>query len=143
MENSVGYLSLLPPILAIGLALLTRQVFLSLAAGLWIGFIILAGGNPVSGTFDTMDAIVDVFSSAGNTRIIIFTLVVGALIALMQRSGGVLGFVNALMSKLEKMSKTANSRGQRRLVELLALGTGLLLFIESNISIMTVGTLYC
>jgi len=142
MENSIGFLSLLPPVLAIGLALLTRQVFLSLAAGLWIGFVILAGGNPLTGTFDTMDAIVGVFESAGNTRIILFTLIVGALIALIQRSGGVAGFVNWLMRKLMAMSDKAESRGQRRLVELLALGTGLLLFIESNISIMTVGALY-
>ena len=142
MENTVGFLSLLPPILAIGLALLTRQVFLSLAAGLWIGFVILAGWNPLSGTFNAMDAIVGVFADAGNTRIILFTLIVGALIALIQRSGGVLGFVNWLMKKLDSMSQKAHGRGQRRLVELLALATGLLLFIESNISILTVGTLY-
>ncbi len=142
MENTVGLLSLLPPVLAIGLALLTRQVFLSLAAGLWIGFVILAGGNPLAGTFDTMDAIVSVFADAGNTRIILFTLIVGALIALIQRSGGVAGFVGWLTGKLDGMSEKAGSRGQRRLVELLALGTGLLLFIESNISIMTVGALY-
>ena len=142
MENTVGLLSLLPPVLAIGLALLTRQVFLSLAAGLWIGFVILAGGNSLAGTLDTMDGIVGVFGDAGNTRIILFTLIVGALIALIQRSGGVAGFVGWLMGKLDGMSEKAGSRGQRRLVELLALGTGLLLFIESNISIMTVGALY-
>lgn len=142
MENTVGLLSLLPPVLAIGLALWTRQVFLSLAAGLWIGFVILAGGNPLNGTFDAIDGIVGVFESAGNTRIIVFTLVVGALIALIQRSGGVAGFVQALMRKLDRMSEKADTRGQRKLVELLALGTGLLMFIESNISILTVGTLY-
>ena len=142
MENTVGLLSLLPPVLAIGLALWTRQVFLSLAAGLWIGFVILGGGNPLTGTLDAMDGIVGVFAEAGNTRIILFTLIVGALIALIQRSGGVAGFVNVLMQKLDRMSDNAETRGQRKLVELLALGTGLLLFIESNISILTVGTLY-
>ena len=89
MENSLSLLTLLPPVLAIGLALLTRQVFLSLAAGLWIGFVILAGGNPLTGSFAAIDGIVGVFSDAGNTRIILFTLIVGALIALIQRSGGV------------------------------------------------------
>ena len=142
MENTVGLLSLLPPVLAIGLALWTRQVFLSLAAGLWIGFVILAGGNPLDGTFAAIDGIVGVFANAGNTRIILFTLIVGALIALIQRSGGVAGFVDVLMRQLDKMSENAETRGQRKLVELLALGTGLLLFIESNISILTVGTLY-
>ena len=141
MEN-YGLISLLPPVIAIGLALWTRQVFLSLLIGIWIGFVILAGGNPVAGTFETINGLVAVFESAGNTRIIIFTLIVGALIALIQRSGGVQGFINRLLGSLENSAKKANARGQRKRVELMALATGLLLFIESNISILTVGTLY-
>ena len=141
MEN-YGLISLLPPVIAIGLALWTRQVFLSLLIGIWIGFVILAGGNPVAGTFETINGLVAVFESAGNTRIIIFTLIVGALIALIQRSGGVQGFINRLLGSLENSAAKANARGQRKRVELMALATGLLLFIESNISILTVGTLY-
>ncbi|MEP1230310.1 MAG: Na+/H+ antiporter NhaC family protein [Litorimonas sp.] len=145
MENlleSHQWLSLLPPILAIGLALATRQVFLSLAAGIWLGFVILANGNPLTGTFVAIDGAVAVFSDAGNTRVIIFTLLVGALIALIQRSGGVEGFVQRLLMWLEGLSTKANGRGQRKIVEILAVLTGLLLFIESNISILTVGTVY-
>lgn len=140
MEN-FGLLSLLPPVLAIGLALWTRQVFLSLLAGLWVGFLILAGGNPLSGTFDTINGLVAVFGDAGNTRIIIFTLVVGALIALIQRSGGVQGFIQRLLKRLEA-AEDGQGRASRVKVELLAMATGLLIFIESNISILTVGTLY-
>ena len=144
--ETYGLLSLLPPVIAIGLALWTRQVFLSLLIGIWIGFVIIAGGNPVSGTFQTIDGLITVFSDAGNTRIIIFTLIVGALIALIQRSGGVQGFINRLLGWLEKSAQKAandsNGRGQRKRVELMALLTGLVLFIESNISILTVGTLY-
>lgn len=142
MENSIGFLSLIPPVLAIGLALYTRQVFLSLAVGIWLGYVILAGGNIASGTFDTINAIVAVFQSAGNTRIILFTLVVGALIVLIQRSGGVQGFINRILAWLERKSENAKTRSQRVRVELLALLTGIVLFIESNISILTVGTLY-
>jgi len=137
--ETYGLLSLIPPLLAIGLALVTRQVFLSLLAGLWIGYVIIVGGNPLIGTYDAINALVDVFSSAGNTRIIIFTLVVGALIALIQRSGGVQGFIDMLLARLERSS---NKGGSRVKLELLALATGLVLFIESNISILTVGTLY-
>lgn len=145
--ETYGFLSLVPPVLAIGLALATRQVFLSLLAGLWIGFVILAGGNPLTGTFDTLNGLVDVFSSAGNTRIIIFTLIVGALIALIQISGGVQGFINRLLARLELadagvQAAAGHSRSARVKTELLAVATGLLLFIESNISILTVGTLY-
>ena len=140
--NSIGWLSLLPPVLAIGLALWTRQVFVSLMLGILAGYVILAGGNPLAGTIDAVDATVDVFGDGGNTRIILFTLVVGALIALIQANGGVAGFVEAVLGRLERSSAKAESRGQRVRVELLALLTGLFLFIESNISILTVGTLY-
>ena len=142
ISQTAGWWSLLPPVLAIGLALATRQVFLSLALGIWSGYVILAGGNPWSATFDTIDAAVAVLGSAGNARIILFTLVVGALIALVQRSGGVAGFIHRLLGWLERRMAGAEARDQRVLVELLALGTGLLLFIESNISILTVGTLF-
>ncbi|GLQ23997.1 sodium:proton antiporter [Algimonas ampicilliniresistens] len=142
ISQTAGWWSLLPPVLAIGLALLTRQVFLSLGLGIASGYLILAGGNPITATFDTIDAAVAVFSDAGNTRVIIFTLVIGALIALIQRSGGVAGFIERLLAWLDRRVKSAESKDQRVLVELFALGMGLLLFIESNISILTVGTLF-
>lgn len=142
VATTYGLLSLIPPLTAIGLALVTRQVFLSLFIGIWLGFVILSGGNPVAGSFATLDGFVAVFADAGNTRIILFTLVVGALIGLIQYSGGVQGFVNRLLVWLESSAAKADQRGQRKRVELLALATGMILFIESNISILTVGTLY-
>ncbi|MGB6229513.1 MAG: hypothetical protein WBF53_05240, partial [Litorimonas sp.] len=142
VSQTAGWWSLLPPVLAIGLALWSRQVYLSLGLGIAAGYLILAGGNPVAATFDTIDAAVSVFDSAGNTRIILFTLIVGALIALIQRSGGVAGFIARLLGWLERRTAKADAKNQRVTVELLALATGLLIFIESNISILTVGTLF-
>jgi tetracycline resistance efflux pump len=43
------WISVLPPLLAIVLAIVTRQVYLSLAAGIWLGWTIMAGWNPVAG----------------------------------------------------------------------------------------------
>lgn len=142
ISETAGFFSLIPPLAAIGLALWSRQVFLSLLAGLWLGYMYLAGGNPLNGTLETINALVSVFSNASNTRIILFTLIVGALIALIQRNGGVQGFVNRLLGWLERAQKDQNAKGARKRVELLALATGLVLFVESNISILTVGTLY-
>ena len=139
MENTVtfGLWSLLPPVLAIGLALLTRKVFVSLITGVVAGWIILlAGGGDIGA------ATVAVVTSAGNLRILAFTLVVGALIALIQANGGVAGFVARVLGSLERASDAASARGRRVRVELLAVATGLVLFIESNISILTVGTIY-
>ena len=140
--DAIGWLSVVPPLLAIALALWTRQVFISLAVGILSGYVILAGGNPLAGTRDAIDAIVAVFGSAGNTRIVVFTLLIGSLIALIQANGGVEGFVARILGRLEASSAKASARGQRVRVELLAMATGLLLFIESNVSILTVGTLY-
>lgn len=142
MEYTPNVLSLLPPILAIGLALLTRQVFLALFLGIASGFLILAGGHPLQGAIQTMGGFVAVFESNYNTEIIIFTLLIGALIALIQRAGGVAGFVNRVLAWLQRKAASADGKGQRKRVELLAVLTGVLIFVESNISTLTVGTLY-
>ncbi|MDW3209860.1 MAG: Na+/H+ antiporter NhaC family protein [Reichenbachiella sp.] len=138
--SEYGFWSLVPPLVAIGLALRTKQVFLSLTLGIWIGWVIIEGGNPLSGSFATLNAFVAVFEDAGNTRTIIFTLLIGALIALIQRSGGVAGFIESVKNVLEKQEQ--KNRNNRRLVQLFASLTGIVIFVESNISILTVGTLY-
>ena len=127
----MDWIVLLPPVVAIGLALWTRQVYLSLFAGLWLGTTILAGGNPVLGLRELADQIVTVFTSESNARILTFCLLVGGLVALVQVSGGVRGFI-----------EWARARGwgqSQRGAELLAWGIGVVLFVESNISSLTVG----
>ncbi|MFY0627478.1 MAG: sodium:solute symporter [Reichenbachiella sp.] len=135
--SEFGFWSLIPPLVAIGLALRTKQVFISLIAGIWIGYLIINQWNPLTGTIDTMAAFVNVFSDAGNTRTIIFTLLVGSLIALIQRSGGVDGFIKSISKRINK-----NAKNSRKLVQFYASVTGLIIFVESNISILTVGTLF-
>ncbi|MEE4214357.1 MAG: hypothetical protein V2I34_04775, partial [Bacteroidales bacterium] len=56
-----GFWSIIPPLLAIVLAIRTRQVFISLGLGIWAGWIIINRGNPLSGSVDTVSAMVDVF----------------------------------------------------------------------------------
>lgn len=131
-----GFWSLIPPLVAIILAIITRQVFVSLGIGIILGWIIVANGNPVEGFVATADAIVDVFKNDGSTQTIIFTLLIGSLIAFIQRSGGVDGFITIINKKL------AEKPGSARKVQLWAALTGILVFVESNISALTVGTLY-
>ncbi|MCV9386478.1 Na+/H+ antiporter NhaC family protein [Reichenbachiella ulvae] len=137
--HDYGFWSLVPPMVAIVLALRTKQVFLSLTLGIWLGWVIVNGGNPLTGTMDTLAALVHVFQDAGSTRTVIFTLLVGSLIALIQRSGGVAGFIHWVSLRLEQ--KASNSKS-RKMIQLYAALTGLIIFVESNISILTVGTLY-
>jgi len=131
MTEHAGILSLLPPALAIVLAIATRQVFLSLLAGIWAGKLIVGGWNPLTATANTVDACVSVFADAGNTRVIIFCIMVGALIALVQRSGGVDGFIDALHRR--RLGQTRRSAG------LLALAVGAFVFVESSISCLVTG----
>ncbi|MEE4115361.1 MAG: Na+/H+ antiporter NhaC family protein [Marinilabiliaceae bacterium] len=131
-----GFWSVLPPLVAIVLAIRTRQVFISLGVGILLGWIIIESWNPLKGAFSTANAIVDVFKNEGSTQTVIFTLLIGSLIAFIQRSGGVNGFINYIGKKLEK-----NPASSRK-VQLWAALTGILVFVESNISALTVGTLY-
>lgn len=136
-----GFLSLLPPVIAIVLAIKTRQVFVSLLFGIWLGWIILSDWNLLSGTTSTIQALVDVFKDPGNTRTIMFSCLVGALIAFIQRSGGVNGFItyiNRLLSYLEKK----NIGNSRTIVQLLAWLTGTMIFVESSINVLTVGSIF-
>lgn len=109
----------------------TRQVYLSLLAGLYIGTLILADGDIFLGLTGLIDQLVAVFGDPGNTRIIFFCLLVGGLIALVQVSGGVAGFIG-----------WAQRRGwgtTRRGAELLAWSVGMVIFVESSITSLTVG----
>lgn len=141
MEETLGFWSLLPPLIAIILAILTKQVFIALFFGIFLGWTMLNNGNLLFGLFDTLQALVDVFSDAGNTRTIMFCALVGALIIFMQRSGGVQGFINLVQRKLKKYEDRQDKTGQL-IVSLLAWLTGALIFVESSISVLTVGALY-
>lgn len=136
-----GFLSLLPPLLAIILAMRTKQVFISLLFGIWLGWIIMQDWNIITGTTSAIQALVDVFKDPGNTRTIMFSSLVGALIALIQKSGGVDGFVIRINSFLERMEQKG-IKNSRMFVQLMAWLTGTLIFVESSINALTVGTVY-
>ncbi|MBV1887875.1 MAG: sodium:solute symporter [Urechidicola sp.] len=136
-----GFLSILPPVIAIILALRTKQVYIALLFGIWFAWIIMSDWNFLTGTLATFEGLVNVFKSEGNTRTIMFSALVGALLLFIQYSGGVEGFViqiNKLIDYFEKKQKGYS----RVMVQVLAMLTGILLFVETSISSLTVGTLY-
>ncbi|MFN7141749.1 MAG: Na+/H+ antiporter NhaC family protein, partial [Limisphaerales bacterium] len=114
------------------LAIITRQVVVSLLAGVWVGWLIVAQGNPLVGTVDTINALVAVFAEGWQTKVIVFTMLMGSLLILMQRSGGVEAFVNWISQW--KWAKT------RRGAQLMAWVIGCGVFIESTITCLVVGT---
>jgi Na+/H+ antiporter NhaC len=126
------WISLLPPILAIVLAITTRQVFLSLAGGIWLGWTVLSGWNPGTGLGRAIDETVAVLASDGDAKVILFTLVIGALIATVEAAGGVRGFVDWI----EHNNWVTSARG----AQMLAWIIGVVVFIESNITVLVAGS---
>ncbi len=131
MTENAGFLSLVPPLLAITLAIISRQVYPALLLGIWSGWLILSA-NPLTAAGDTLEAIAGVVSDASNAKLILFSLAIGAVITLTQRSGGVEGFVQAL--RRIGVGKTRRSAG------FMAAIVGTVVFIESNITSLVTGT---
>ncbi len=138
---SYGFLSILPPVIAIIIAIWRKQVYLSLLFGIWLGWMIISNGHLWSSIMSTVEALVNVFQDPGNTRTIMFSALVGALILLVQKSGGVLGFVKMMDKMLDKL-ENRSPKGKRKLIQLMAWATGVIIFVETSISSLTVGTIF-
>ncbi len=140
MDN-YGFLSILPPLIAIVFALRTKQVYIALLFGIWSAWVIMNDWNFLEGTVAAIEGLVNVFKSEGNTKTIMFSALVGALLLFIQYSKGVEGFVNRI-NKLVIYFEQKQKGYSRVIVQILALLTGVVLFVETSISSLTVGTLY-
>ncbi|WP_250458844.1 Na+/H+ antiporter NhaC family protein [Microbulbifer litoralis] len=130
--NDLTWITLLPPFLAIGLALLTRQVYLALFAGIWLGFFLLNGSGFFPSLAEALDGVLAVLANAGDARVVVFTLVIGAFIVTLERCGAVSGFVQFL----ERSRWVTNGRRAQWMAWLV----GIVIFIESNITVLVAGT---
>ena len=126
-----GFLSIIPPLLTIALALITKNVFLSLFIGIMTGSFVLNGFAPLASINAGLYSIVDSMSQ-GNTIIIASCLIVGAVIHLMEKSGGIEGFVNVVVKSkgLIKSKRGAN---------LFTWVLGLAVFTSGSLSCMVTG----
>lgn len=126
-----GWLSILPPIIAIALALITKEVYSSLFIGLFSGMLIysFAGGgtiiSAVATTFDMMYAKI-----ADNAYMIIFLALLWAVVSLVSKSGG----SEAYGRWAEKRLKTKRSASFATSL------LGVLIFIDDGFNCLTVGT---
>lgn len=102
-----GWLSVLPPLLAIVLAFVTKQVLLSLFLGIFIGATMLNGWNPFFGFLRSLDEfIVGSLADSWNAAIIIFLLTIGGMVGIINKMGGTTAIAEALSKKV-KNPKTA------------------------------------
>jgi len=124
-------LSLLPPLVAIIIAVWRRNALLALFCGVLLSSIMTAHWQPVEGIKESVFGVINVFSSLGNTYIISFSLLIGALVTLMNKSGAVNGFINHL--------NTLNLVKNRRQASMLPTIIGTSIFTDTNLSMFTAG----
>ncbi len=85
-----GLLALAPPVVAIALAMTTRQTLISLFAGVWIGALIVVDWNPITATATAIDWIIETIMTPFNARFLVLIMFMGAGAAFIYKSGGVL-----------------------------------------------------
>ena len=126
-----GWTSVLPPLLAIVLALLTRQVLVSLVAGAWLGSLLLVGGNPLTAFLRLGDHfLVDALSQPDHATIVLFTTILGGMVGVMARGGLSDGLVQALAGRV----------GGRRGGQLATAAMGTIIFFDDYANTLLVGT---
>lgn len=126
---SSSWLAILPPLVAIGLALLVRQVLISLLCGVWLGAALLAG-DPLTGLLRTLDTyIVGALADADHVAVVIFSLLLGGMVGIISRSGGTAGLVRGLT----RWCRTTRS------TQLAAWAMGLVVFFDDYANSLVVG----
>ena len=128
-----GFWSVVPPLLTIVLALVTKNVFISLLIGIFTSSMVLCGGAPLTGLNDAFYSFIHTFESNGNTITLISFLLIGALIYLIEKSGGVEGFTEVM---LKKRALIKTKRGANIFTWLL----GIIIFTSGSLSCMVTGS---
>lgn len=134
-----NWLTLLPAIVAIAVVLWRKEVILALLLSLCTAELLIfiqngqsiGAGLILDGSIQTLERIVEVTADAGNARILMFSLLVGGLLAYLRYSGGVTAMVDFLVRK--GVARNARQAG------LLTFGISFFTFIESNLSSLTKG----
>lgn len=126
--------SLFPPIIAIGLALITKEVYSSLFVGIVSGGIIYAAatGTGFEGTFKTVvqDGLISNLSNAYNVGILVFLVVLGIIVVLMNKAGGSRAYGEWAAAHIKS----------RRGVALSTFFLGVLIFVDDYFNCLTVGS---
>ncbi|MBR6701880.1 MAG: Na+/H+ antiporter NhaC family protein, partial [Clostridia bacterium] len=133
-ESIKGYatfLALLPPLIAIILALITKEVYSSLIVGIIVGGVIYAGGN-----FETImnhvvqDGFIASVADSWNVGILIFLVILGTIVALMNKAGGSAAFGRWAVKHIKS----------RAGAQIATICLGVLIFIDDYFNCLTVGS---
>ncbi len=125
-----GFLSLLPPLFAIALAFLARQVLVSLFSGIWLGALFVYDYDPIQAFVRTIDTyLAGSLADVDNASVLIFSLTLGGMVGVISKSGGTQGIV-------QKLSKYASNR---RGGQVATWAMGLLVFFDDYANTLIVG----
>ena len=125
-----GWFSVLPPILAILLALIFREVITALFAGVWLGALAVAGFNPLKATGRLIDQfVVPALTDADHVAILVFSLLLGGMVGIIARNGGTMGIVESV---------TPFARSARR-GKIATWAAGLAIFFDDYANTLIVG----
>ena len=123
--------ALLPPVVAIGLALITKEVYSSLFIGILVGGLLYSGfqfEGTVLHVFE--DGIVSVLSDSYNVGILVFLVILGAMVCLMNKAGGSAAFGRWAAKNIKS----------RVGAQMAAIVLGVLIFIDDYFNCLTVGS---
>ena len=127
-------LSLLPPVIAIGLALITKEVYTSLLAGIITGGLLYSNFNLELGIntmlFNENGGMIAKLSDSGNAGILVFLVMLGILVSLLNKAGGSAAF-----------GKWASKHIKTRIgAQLSVMVLGILIFVDDYFNCLTVGS---
>lgn len=126
-----GWLVILPPLVAVILAVVTREVIISLLAGVWIGVLFITGLHPWEATLRTLDTfLVNEVTEASHVKILFFTLALGGMVGILTRSGGTRGLAEAI-------AKVARTRVSAQIASWVM---GILIFFDDYANCLIVGS---
>lgn len=129
-DHPYGWLSLLPPLIAVVLAIATRRVVFSLFCGIFAGALVTTGGDIFPAIHDTFEIhLWKTLTDEGKLRVFSFTILMGALVGVIDHSGGMTGLVNSL----SRFART------RRSGQLTTWFLGLLVFFDDYANTMLIG----
>jgi tetracycline resistance efflux pump len=126
--SNAGWLSILPPLIAIVLALITKEVISSLLIGIFAGALIYSGGNPVEMVVTTFGIMGE--RIGGNANILIFLGLLGALVVIVTKAGGSSAYGDWAARKIKS----------RKGASLATSALGCLIFIDDYFNCLSVGT---
>ena len=125
-----GIWGIIPPVLTIALAFITKDVIVSLFLGIFSGCMIVAGGNPATALMSLTDLLAGSLADGWNIRIFLFCSLLGALVGMLSKTGAAQAFGLWMSQKLK--NGTAS--------QFATFIFGLIVFIDDYFNSLTVGT---